>query len=227
VDASQTTPGVTAAYMNGVLGDVILVNGAPWPVLQADRARYRLHILNGSNARRYTLALDPQPPGGRALVQIGSDGGLLERPRPHDSLTIAPAERFDVVVDFSRYPPGAKVRLVNLSGSGSTAEVMRFDLVTDATAADDPPMPTTLSRIAALDPHRAVATRDFVFQRSRDGWTINGHTYQRGRALAQPRLATTEVWRFVSDFHHPVHLHLNHFQVISRNGSAPGPYDTG
>jgi FtsP/CotA-like multicopper oxidase with cupredoxin domain len=104
---------------------------------------------------------------------------------------------------------------------------MRFDLVTGVTAADDSRIPTTLSTVVALDPYRAVATRDFVFQRSRDGWTINGDTYQPGRALAQPHLDTTEVWRFVSDFHHPVHLHLNHFQVISRNGSVPGPYDTG
>jgi spore coat protein A len=192
VDASQATSGVTAAYINGVLGDVILVNGAPWPVLQADRARYRLRILNGSNARRYTLALDPQPPGGGALMQIGSDGGLLEHPLPHDSLTIAPAERFDVVVDFSRYPPGPKVRLVNLSGSGSTAEVMRFDVGTDASAADDSGIPATLSTVAALDAHQAVATRDFVFQHSPNGWTINGDTYQPAatwpsRVSAPPR----------------------------------------
>jgi FtsP/CotA-like multicopper oxidase with cupredoxin domain len=213
--------------MDGVLGVVIHVNGAPWPVLRTDRARYRLRILNASNARRYTLALDPQPPGGGALVQIGSDGGLLGQPVTHDRLDIAPAERFDVVVDFSRYPPGTKVRLVNLAGTGSTAEVMRFDLATGATSADDSHVPATLSAVPALDPYRAVATRDFVFQQSRGGWTINGGFYQPGRSIAQPRLDTTEVWRFVSDFHHPVHLHLNHFQVISRNGSAPGSYDAG
>ena len=63
LDVAQRMAGVTPAYTDGVLGDVILVNGAPWPVLWADRARYRLRILNASNARRYTLALDP-PPGG-------------------------------------------------------------------------------------------------------------------------------------------------------------------
>jgi FtsP/CotA-like multicopper oxidase with cupredoxin domain len=227
LDADQQTPGVTAGYMNGVLGDVILVNGAPWPVLHADRARYRLRVLNASNARRYTLALDPQPPGGGALVQIGSDGGLLERPLKHDSIDIAPAERFDVVVDFSRYPPGTQVRLVNKLGNGPTAQVMRFDLVNGATAADDSRIPATLSTIAALDPHRAVATRTFVFQNKRNGWTINGDPYLPGRYLARPRLGTTEVWRFISDFYHPVHLHLNHFQVLSRNGATPGPYDAG
>ena len=226
LDESQRTPGVTTPYMDGVLGDVILVNGAPWPVLQADRARYRLRILNGSNARRYSLALDPQPPGGGGLVQIGSDGGLLERPLAHDSIDIAPAERFDVVVDFSRYAPGTRVRLVNGLGSGSTAEVMRFD-VGGGKVSDDSHIPAKLSAVAALDPHRAVATRSFVFQKSPSGWTINGDAYRPGRYLARPRLGTTEVWRFISDFHHPVHLHLNHFQVVSRNGAAPGPYDAG
>ncbi|WP_375481754.1 hypothetical protein [uncultured Mycobacterium sp.] len=52
--------GVTGDYMNGVLGDVVLVNGAPWPVLYTDPARYRLRLLNASNARRYRLELDPR-----------------------------------------------------------------------------------------------------------------------------------------------------------------------
>ena len=205
---------------------VVLVNGAPWPVLDADRARYRLRILNGSNARRYRLALDPQPPGGGGLVQIGSDGGLLAAPVAHDSIDVAPAERFDVVVDFSRYPAGTRVRLVNRLGSGGTAEVMRFDLG-GGTVTDDSRVPAKLSAIAALDPGRAAATRSFLFQKSAGGWTINGQGYRPGRSLATPRLGATEVWRFVSDFHHPVHLHLNHFQVVSRNGAAPGPFDAG
>jgi FtsP/CotA-like multicopper oxidase with cupredoxin domain len=45
--------------------------------------------------------------------------------------------------------------------------------------------------------------------------------------LATPRLGTTEIWRFTTDFHHPVHLHLNHFQVLSRNAREPGPFDAG
>ncbi|MER6924272.1 multicopper oxidase domain-containing protein, partial [Streptomyces spiralis] len=57
------TPGVRPDYVEGVLGDVILVNGAPWPVLEVDAARYRLRILNASNARRYQLELDPHPAG--------------------------------------------------------------------------------------------------------------------------------------------------------------------
>ncbi|MEA5360600.1 multicopper oxidase domain-containing protein [Amycolatopsis sp., V23-08] len=223
----QQLPGVSAAYMDGVLGDVILVNGAPWPVLRADRARYRFRILNGSNARQYSLALDPQPPGGGALVQIGSDGGLLASPRTHDSIDVAPAERFDVVIDFARYAPGTRVRLVNKLGTGGTAEVMCFDVGTDGRVADDSHVPAKLSEIAPLDRASATTTRDFLFQKSSGAWTINGAPYTPGRDLARARLGTTEVWRFTSDVHHPVHLHLNHFQVLSRNGRPPGPYDAG
>ncbi|MFJ9690645.1 multicopper oxidase family protein [Kitasatospora sp. NPDC101183] len=227
VDPALRTPGVTDPYMNGVLGDVVLVNGAPWPVLEVRPLRHRLRLLNASNARRYRLELDPQPPGGGALVQIGSDGGLLERPMKHDALEIAPAERFDVVVDFSRYAPGTRVRLVNRLGSGGTAEVMRFD-VGSGPATDDTAVPDRLAPVERLDRTAAVATRTFLLQQTPDdGWTINGTPYTPGRALARPRLGTTEVWRFVTDFHHPLHIHLNPFQVLSRNGRTPGPYDAG
>ncbi|MFG3052150.1 multicopper oxidase family protein [Kitasatospora sp. NPDC048239] len=225
--ADADGPGVTTDYMNGVLGDVILVNGAPWPRLTVDRARYRLRFLNASNARLYRLELDPQPSGGDALVQIGGDGGLLESPIGHDALEVAPAERFDVVVDFARYEPGTSVRLVNRFGSDRAAEVMRFDVST-RTVSDDSAVPDRLSTIERLDPGAAVTTRTFSFKRSRsDGWTINNQPYQPGRALARPALGTTEIWRFFTDLHHPVHLHLDHFQVLSRNGKDPGPYDAG
>jgi FtsP/CotA-like multicopper oxidase with cupredoxin domain len=216
----------TAGHMNGVLGDVILVNGAAWPVHEVDRAHYRLRFLNASNARRYRLELDPQPPGGDALVQIGSDGGLLAAPVTHDAVEIAPAERFDVVVDFARYPAGTKVRLRNRLGSGRTAEIMRFEVGGSKRA--DAHIPRTLSELPKLDPAKAAATRTFVFRQKLDGtWTINNREYQPGRPLARPKLGTTEVWRFVTDFHHPVHVHLDSFQVLGRDGRSPGPYDAG
>ncbi|MEU6009340.1 multicopper oxidase domain-containing protein [Streptomyces sp. NPDC047453] len=226
VDPGFHAPGVTDAYMNGVLGDVVLVNGAPWPVHEVQRLRYRLRLLNASNARLYKLELDPQPEGGDAFVQIGSDGGLLSSPRPHDALEIAPGERFDVVVDFSRYRPGTKVRLLNRFGDGTTAEVMRFD-VGPGSPKDDTTVPEKLGEVAALDPGRATVTRDFYFRGSVKGWTINDLEYKPGRALARPKLGQTEVWRFTTNFHHPVHLHLNHFQVVSRNNKGLGAYDHG
>src|SRR5215218_7245045 len=55
----QGKPGVEDDYIDGVLGDTILVNGAPWPVLEVSATKYRFRILNASNARRYELALEP------------------------------------------------------------------------------------------------------------------------------------------------------------------------
>jgi spore coat protein A len=51
--------------------------------------------------------------------------------------------------------------------------------------------------------------------------------FNPGTTMARPKLGTVERWRFASDFHHPVHLHLAHFQMVSRNGKAPMATDAG
>jgi spore coat protein A len=224
-----TTPGVSEPYGAGVLGDVILVNGVPWPVAEVSAVRYRLRLLNASNARRYRVALDPPPAGGNGLVQIGTDGGLLARPVGHDAIEIAPAQRYDVVVDFGRYRVGQEVTLVNQFGDGSTARIMRFRVARGGS--DDTSVPDRLSEIAPLGQASAVVTRTMRFRHGdvngMPGWAINGQPFSPDLINARPRLGTTEVWRLVSDFHHPIHLHLAHFQVLSRGIRGPGPYDHG
>jgi spore coat protein A len=72
-------------------------------------------------------------------------------------------------------------------------------------------------------------TRDFHFADHGDnsGWYINGQPYSPTTIAAAPKLGSTEVWRLVSDFAHPIHLHLVHFQIMSRGLSGPGRYDHG
>ena len=220
------SPGVTHEYMGGVLGDVILVNGAPWPRLEVANTRYRFRILNGSNARRYEMALDPAPGPGHSWVQIGSDGGLLREPVTHRSVVVSPAERFDVIVDFSKYRVGAKITLVNLEGDGLAGQIMQFHVVRAET--DNTSIPARLSSLEAPQPSNASVTRefDFRFNRGLMRWTINGKPYDPLRMDATPKLDSTEIWRLTSDFSHPVHLHLAHFQVLS-HGGRPGRYDAG
>lgn len=221
--------GVEDDHVEGVFGDVILVNGAPWPVTEVSATRHRLRVLNGSNARRYDLALDPPPPGGGSFVQIGSDQGLLDAPRTHEHLPIAPAERYDVVVDFGRYPVGSEVTLVNRLGTGGTAKVLRFRVT--RRGAEDSHVPDRLGEWERLDRAQATATRDFSFRGARvgdrHGWTIGGEPFSPTRIDARPRLGAVEIWRFVVDLHHPIHLHLVHFTVLSRGGRGPGPFDAG
>jgi spore coat protein A len=224
-------PGVKDFAMEGVLGDVVLVNGVAWPLAEVDAARYRLRILNASNARRYRLRLDPPPPSGSPFVQVGSDGGLLSSPVGHSTLTVAPAERFDVVVDFGAYPVGTRVTLRNDLGSGRVADVMQF--VVARSARDESSVPQRLSTIEKLDAATHVATRSFRFGRTRvDGqgqrmWAINGRVFDPMRMEAVIRPGQVERWRFGTDLHHPVHVHLAPFQVVSRGGGAPGPMDGG
>ncbi|MFI0424734.1 multicopper oxidase family protein [Spongiactinospora sp. 9N601] len=220
-------PGVAAAYMAGVEGDVILVNGAPWPVHEVAPARYRLRLLNASNARRYRLELRP----GGGFTQVGGDQGLLAAPVEHRSLPISPAERFDVVVDFAAYRPGTEVTVVNTLGQGLARNVLRFRVTGRVRPGGDPPVPRRLSAPPRAERRAAVATRVFDFRRTGEGaheaWTINGLPFRPGRPLAAPRLGTTEVWRLASDFHHPVHVHLAHFLVLSRGGRPAAPADAG
>jgi spore coat protein A len=221
-------PGVVHQFMGGVLGDVVLVNGAPWPVLDVARVRYRFRLLNASNARRFELTLDPPPPGGRPLIQIGSDGGLLPAPVMHDRIGIAPAERFDVVVDFSRYASGARVVLRNLAASDTTADVMQFRVGRDER--DDSRIPTRLADFERLDARQVVRTRTFTFANATHNgesrWLVNGQPFDPQRMDAHPALGSTEIWHLRTDVSHPIHLHLATFQVLSQGG-RPRPTDGG
>ena len=211
--------------MGGVLGDVILVNGAPWPRLEVANVKYRFRILNASNARRYELELDPLA-GGASFVQIGSDGGLLAAPLAHRTIRIAPSERFDVIVDFSKYQLGSKITLVNRAEDGPADQIMRFDVV--RSERDESNIPAKLAISRPPNPEDAVITRvlDFSYQRASHDWRINGNPYDPTRMDVRPKLNTTEIWRLQTDFSHPLHLHLVHFQVLGHSG-RPGPYDAG
>ncbi|HVL85797.1 MAG TPA: multicopper oxidase domain-containing protein [Pseudonocardia sp.] len=225
----RVVPGVEEHAREGVLGDVILVNGAPWPVHDVDAARYRLRILNAANARRFGLVL--RVPGAPDLpfTQIGSDGGLLAAPVRHARLDVAAGERFDVVVDFSVLPVGTEVTMVDVLGRGSTADVLRLRVV--RRSRDDSAIPARLAEVEPLVPAPGASVRTFRFTRGavgdHHGWTINGRAFDPESSLADVALGETEVWRFVTDVHHPVHVHLDPFQVLRRRGGPPGPFDAG
>ncbi|MBO1334393.1 multicopper oxidase family protein [Streptomyces sp. VRA16 Mangrove soil] len=223
-------PGVRGAYAAGVLGDVILVNGAPWPVHEVDAVRHRLRLLNASNARHYDLEAVTEDGRRLDLVQIGADQGLLAAPVTHTSLPLAPAERYDVIIDFAGLPVGSLVRLRNQLGSGRTRDVMAFRVA--RTARDDSHVPKTLADdLPDWRREDATAVREFAFRAGHmehgRGWLIGGRAFDPERTDVTTRLGALEIWRFVADVHHPVHLHLVGFQILSRGGKAPLPHDAG
>lgn len=206
---------------SGFLGDTIVVNGAAQPYFEVARRKYRFRFLNGSNARQYQLALS----NGQPFVQIGCDQGLLPAPVSRTSMRIAPAERLDVVIDFSSIPLGTSIELRNtLVGSSSrTYRILRFDVV--ANVVDTSEVPPTLRAMPPLT--GASANRNFQLWFNGTNWTINGKTYDPNRVDFFPRLNTREVWSYqnFSPHPHPMHLHLGRFQVLRRFPGSPQPYE--
>jgi FtsP/CotA-like multicopper oxidase with cupredoxin domain len=96
------------------LGPFTLVNGVIWPHLEVDARWYRFRMLNASNSRFYGLTLRDEQgaPVTGALQQIGTDGGLLPKPVALDEVTLAPAERADILIDFSAFR-GRSLTLAN------------------------------------------------------------------------------------------------------------------
>ncbi|WP_243859806.1 multicopper oxidase family protein [Amycolatopsis arida] len=215
--------GVTEEFTEGVLGDVTLVNGTPWPYLEVAPVKYRFRLLNACNARRYLLSLDPAPDDG-PFIQIGSEGGLLGKPVRQEKIAISPAERFDVVIDFSGFAPGTTVRMRNDAGEGAMADVMEFRVT--GQAQDSPKIPERLSDFEQLDPNAAVRKRKFSFQGDRNDegrmvWLVENHPFEVDYIHADPKIGDIEMWQFSGDVHHPIHIHEVMFQVIG----LPEPED--
>ena len=96
---------------DGFLGDVMTVNLAFRPYFEVERRKYRFRILNASVSRFFKLALSDGSP----MIQIANDGNLFPRPVTLTQLDEQGiAERYDIVIDFSRYSVGAKVWMVNV-----------------------------------------------------------------------------------------------------------------
>ena len=143
-------------------GNVIVVNGKTWPYLNVEPRKYRFRLLNGSESRFFILDFKNN---NLKFTQIGSEGGFLPAPVVLDRLLIAPAERADVIVDFSLFKPGDKIILFNrgpdspfggfpilgaLANPATTGQVMQFRVV-PLTAPDTSTIPA-LPSIVPLGP---------------------------------------------------------------------------
>jgi spore coat protein A len=135
----------------------------------------------------------------------------------------------DQTIAASRYIATAPVDLVNRLGTGRTGQVMRF--VVARPGRDESRGPDRLAEVAPLVPAAGAVSREFRFTRGlsddHGGWTINGQSFDPAGSLADVPLGMVKRWRFATDLHHPVHVNLDPFQVLSRGGREPGPYDGG
>ncbi|KAF1084437.1 Spore coat protein A [Sporotomaculum syntrophicum] len=210
-------------------GNTIVVNGKIWPYLEVEPRKYRFRILNGSNLRAYDLKLS----NGGVFHQIGTELGLLQHPVEIGSFVLEPAERIDLIIDFSKYK-GQEITLLNTAPappSPGTELILKFKVGSELTCPDNSTIPEKLMPFHKIDPASAARERTLHLDETTDHYgrvlhLLNNKMWDEP-ATEKPKLDTIEIWHLVNhfDFPHPIHLHLVHFEILGRKVFTDEDFD--
>jgi spore coat protein A, manganese oxidase len=220
-------------------GNTIVVNGKTWPFLEVEPRKYRLRLLNGCNSRFLILKFDTE----LSFHWIGNEGGFLaDSPVIVDEILLSPAERADVIVDFSAFEPGQEILLLNLgpdepfgglpipeeelADPQTTGQVMKFRIV-ELTGPDTSEIPAELPAIEPLgDPDRVRnLTLHEMMSEYADipimallGTAEKGMQFWHSPVTERMILGQTEIWQManLTVDAHPIHIHQVMFQILDR-----------
>ncbi len=238
-------PNIHPFWRPEFFGDTIVVNGKAWPYLEVEPRRYRMRVLNGSNARFYNLAFE----NGMTFWQIGTDGGLLDKAVPLTQLRLAPGERADIIVDFKELAIGSRLLLTNSANApfpngdpvdpDTTGQIMQLRVIA-LQGTDHSVNPATSPSLRPWDPIQRLE-KGIDAQTPVRHLTLNEHMGPNGPAMIvlnnlmwsapiqeKPRVGATEIWEIINltmDTH-PIHLHLVQFQLLSRQNLNAMDYMT-
>jgi spore coat protein A len=206
----SSTPG--SPFVSEFYGNTVLCNGKIFPFLDVEPRKYRFRLLNAANGRFFHLSLTGKQP----LHQVGSDLGLLSAPVEIHDLVLFPAERADVVIDFTGLA-GRQLYLRN-----ELDDVLQFR-VAAGTRADTSALPVRLRTVPRTPESRSVQDRLLTLAEHDDAagnsvQMLLNESHWDMPVTEKPVLDTTEVWSFVNltGDAHPVHLHLVRFQILDR-----------
>jgi FtsP/CotA-like multicopper oxidase with cupredoxin domain len=210
-------------------GNTIMVNGKVWPRLDVERRQYRFRIINASNARFYNFKLS----NGMSFIQIGGDGSYLPAPATLTEALVSPAERADILIDFSQVAPGTKIVLLNdavapfpggdPADPTTTGQVMQFNVL-DSRVVKPPTLPAKLIDVPTLVPTPGIGNPKLFTLNEEESATgnpiavlIDGQRFDSD-ITELPRVGTTEEWYFqnLTEDSHPIHVHLVEFQLEDR-----------
>jgi FtsP/CotA-like multicopper oxidase with cupredoxin domain len=231
----------------GHLGDKFCVNGKVQPYFKVQARKYRFRLLDASLARFYELYL-VKGGANQTFDYIANDGNLLPEPLKMNKVALAPAERGDIVIDFSQHagshvflvnrliqkdgrgPEGALTNVRNAAGDliATGTPLLRFDVL-PGTVDDPSRVPATLRPLPPINLSEVVRTRRFRFDKENDIWTVNGKIFDPMVSVATVKRGTTEIWTLEGNggWHHPVHVHMVEGRILTRNGVAPPPHEQG
>ncbi|HEV7518368.1 MAG TPA: multicopper oxidase domain-containing protein, partial [Thermoanaerobaculia bacterium] len=236
VQDPTVAPPIPPVWIPEFFGDTALVNGKVFPFLEVEPRRYRFRLLNACNARFLHLTLGNSRDALETLhfFQIGADQGFLPRPLEQADLLVAPAERFDLVIDFTG-KAGKSFTLKNDApspfpggGGADLPQIMQFR-VSKPLASQDHALPAQLVPVPLLEAEDAARTRQLVLAEFDDpttgdpiegmlGTTSLGGLHWSSRVTEDPHVGDTEVWELYNTTTdgHPIHVHLVRFQVLNR-----------
>lgn len=248
----QINPPHHMALMMGREGGLLTVNGQVNPRFSvASGGLLRLRLLNASPSRFYRLALEDHllyliatdggaiaepvelselllAPGERAEVLVKGD-----RPPSQYRLVNLPYDRGGMGMMGHGMPgmPGTNNRsgMMHHSMPQSSQSPQPLATLTYQGSTDDLPLPQRLIDVETLPEPSRTRRIELSMAMGMGGmaFLFNGHPFDPQRIDAAVTLDTVEDWELVNvdpdRMDHPFHLHVNSFQVISRNGQ-PEPY---
>lgn len=213
-----------------VAGDAVLVNGKLFPYLEVEPRKYRFRVLNGSNGRSLHLTFSSnQTSWFPKFHQIGSDQGLLSVPVELVRLRLSPAERADIIFDFSK---------VDLSDHAGGVVILRndnFNILQFRVAGkgdrDESVLPQTLRPVPRIAESTAVKTRMLTLSEIDDPskrplMTLLNNAHWSMPVTENPVLDSVEIWNLINltNDDHPIHLHLVRFQILDRRAFSVSAY---
>ncbi len=235
------------AYMDrdhsGLWGDVILVNGVPWPYHEVERRFYRFRLLLATLSRSMKLSFVNTRTGAVLPTYVVATDGGLTKPQLITTWRHAGAERYEVMVDFKGCRIGDTVELRNASNKNNrdflyTGKVMQFRVTGEPSdtrwnVVPTPPA-TELSAVMGASRSASRRTRDIDLEHDdvTNEFMINGMTWEDVQAAEwnifsdegnPPRPGDFEIWRIENKsggWYHPLHIHLVDFQILSRKGGS-------
>jgi len=222
--------------LDGILGDVFLVNGRVQPHLRVKPRRYRFRWLDAGPSRFYQLFFTDlrNPNQSIPFWHIANDGNLLPRPVQVTSARLGVSERHDIIMDFRPFA-GKTIylenRLKQVSGIGPVAppndlhapgqgNLLVKIIVDDERVRDNSADPATMKFYDLPDKTETPRIqRTFGFKRLNGMWTINDRFMNCDQMRFRIKKNSAEHWVLMNlsgDWEHPIHIHLEEHQILSR-----------
>ncbi|MGL5041313.1 MAG: multicopper oxidase family protein [Aeromonas sp.] len=215
---------------DGVLGDKVVINGKIEPIWRVARRKYRLRLLNAGPSRFYSLLIANANNQAQTFSYIANDGNLLpETMFDQKYVYLGTAERADIIFDFSRYPIGTELFLVNRLEQTSTRkpdkivslgqQIMKIIIDRDPDTIDRSHVPIKLRPLPIITASEKTSApvRQWIFARKGGVWTVNDKIFDISKPEAIVVKNSAEIWEFINPsggWSHPIHLHLEEGRIL-------------